>query len=99
MAAGALAPDGTVVALTEVVLDANAPEHGWQSGTLVDPAHRGHSLGIAIKVSNHRQVHEHYPRCRLLQTGNADVNAPMNRVNDALGYRSVERCLELQRVL
>jgi hypothetical protein len=28
---------------------------------------------------------------------NADVNAPMNAVNVALGYREVERCIEMQR--
>ena len=38
-----------------------------------------------------------YPDCRLLLTGNADVNAPMNAVNDALGYREVERCVEMQK--
>jgi hypothetical protein len=32
-------------------------------------------------------------------TGNADVNAPMNAVNDALGYRVVERALELRKEL
>jgi hypothetical protein len=35
----------------------------------------------------------------VLLTGNADVNAPMNAVNEALGYREVERCVELQRDL
>jgi hypothetical protein len=25
------------------------------------------------------------------------VNAPMNAVNDALGYREVERCVEMQK--
>ncbi len=38
-----------------------------------------------------------YPDLRLLLTGNADVNAPMNAVNDALGYREVERCVEMQK--
>ena len=37
------------------------------------------------------------PDVRILLTGNADVNAPMNAVNDALGYREIERCVEMQK--
>ena len=70
---------------------------GFQSGTLVDPAHRGHRLGLAIKLANHRRVRARTPTCRLLLTGNAGVNAPMNAVNDALGYREIERCVEMQK--
>jgi GNAT superfamily N-acetyltransferase len=99
LAAGALAADGTLVGVTEAVLNDAAPERGFQSGTLVDPAHRGHGLGLAIKVANHRRLREQFPQCRLLMTGNADVNAPMNAVNVALGYREVERCVEMQRAV
>jgi hypothetical protein len=95
--AGALAPDGTLVAMTEVAVSAYAPGRGFQSGTLVAPEHRGHSLGLAIKIANHRQLREHFSDCRILMTGNADVNAPMNAVNEVLGYREVERCVEMQR--
>jgi GNAT superfamily N-acetyltransferase len=98
MAAGAVTPDGGLVAVTELFVRDGDPR-GFQSGTLVDPAHRGHSLGLAVKVANHRQVRVHAPYCRLVVTGNADVNAAMNAVNDALGYREVERCVELQREL
>ena len=99
IAAGAVAADGTLVGVTEAVLNDAAPERGFQSGTLVDPAHRGHGLGLAIKLANHRRLREHFPQCRLLMTGNADVNAPMNAVNVALGYREVERCVEMQRTV
>jgi GNAT superfamily N-acetyltransferase len=99
LSAGAVAPDGTLAGVTEVGISRHAPERGFQSGTLVAPEHRGHGLGLAIKLANHRQIREQFPQCRLLMTGNADVNAPMNKVNDALGYREVERCLEMQRPL
>ena len=82
---GAVAPDGTLVGFTEVFTNDHAPWRGIQSGTLVDPDHRGHGLGLAIKLANHRQLREHFPQCRVLLTGNADVNAAMNAVNDALG--------------
>jgi hypothetical protein len=42
---------------------------------------------------------ERWDATRMLVTGNADVNGPMNAVNEALGCREVERCLEMQRVL
>jgi RimJ/RimL family protein N-acetyltransferase len=94
---GAVAPDGSLVALTEVGVSEHAPHRGFQSGTIVDPAHRGRGLAVAVKIANHRLLRAHHPGCRLLVTGNADVNAAMNSVNDALGYREVERCVEMQR--
>ena len=97
VATGALAPDGTLVAITEVMVNAAAPWRGFQSGTLVDRQHRGHRLGLAIKVANHRQLREAWPEVQTLVTGNADVNAPMNAVNEALGYREIERCVEMQK--
>lgn len=97
LSAGAVSPDGRLVAVTEVMVNERAPWRGFQSGTLVSREHRGHHLGLGIKVANHRQIRAAYPELRLLLTGNADVNAPMNVVNDALGYRVVERCVEMQK--
>jgi GNAT superfamily N-acetyltransferase len=99
VSAGAVAPDGTLVGVTEIAISRHAPWRGFQSGTLVAPEHRGHALGMAIKLANHRQVRQRFPQCRMLMTGNADVNAPMNAVNDRLGYREVERCVEMHRPL
>ncbi len=95
--AAAIAPDGTMAGFTEVVHTDSAPGRGIQSGTLVAPEHRGHNIGLGIKIANHRQLRKHFPDCRVLLTGNADVNAPMNVVNQILGYRDVERCVEMQR--
>ena len=98
-ATAALAADGSMAGLTEVVLNDHAPTRGFQSGTLVLPEHRGHALGLAMKVANQRALRAAYPQCRILMTGNADVNAAMNAVNERLGYREVERCVELQKEL
>ena len=98
-AVGALAADGTLVGLTEAIVNDHVPTRGFQSGTLVLPEHRGHALGLAMKVANHRALRAAYPQCRILMTGNADVNAAMNAVNERLGYREVERCVELQKEL
>jgi GNAT superfamily N-acetyltransferase len=99
LAAAALTAAGRMVALTEIMVNERAAHRGFQSGTLVDPEHRGHRLGLAVKLANHRQVREAYPDLRVLLTGNAGVNAPMNAVNDQLGYHEVERCVEMQKDL
>ena len=93
----AIAPDGTMAGFTEVVLNDASPWRGLQSGTIVVPEHRGRKLSLGLKIANHRQLRQHFPECKVLLTGNADVNAPMNAVNDALGFREVERCIEMQR--
>lgn len=95
----ALAPDGTVAGLTEIQVSDHRPQLGLQGGTLVARAHRGHRLGITMKVLNHQAVRRAYPDCVHLLTGNADVNAHMNAVNERLGYRTVERAVEMQKEL
>ncbi len=95
----ALASDGDVVAYSELVVPAHDPGRVYQWGTLVKPAHRGHRLGLAAKVANLQWLHEEHPDARLLVTYNAEVNAPMIAVNEAMGFRPVERLVELQKKL
>jgi GNAT superfamily N-acetyltransferase len=95
----ALDAAGDVVGLTELVINETQPQHAEQSGTLVLPAHRGHRLGMAVKLANHLALVERFPQVEWMVTGTADVNAAMNAINDALGYRVVERCLELRKEL
>jgi GNAT superfamily N-acetyltransferase len=93
------AADDTCVAMTELFVNEAAPWRGFQGGTLVLPDHRGHRLGLAVKLANHRAVRAAHPDCTHVFTENAGVNAPMNAVNEALGFRDVERALEMQRRL
>lgn len=93
----AVAADGEVVGVTEVMLSEHAPDRGFQGATIVTPAHRGHRLGLRLKATNHLLLREAFSSCRTLLTGNADVNAAMNAVNDRLGYRTVEHVHEMQR--
>lgn len=92
----AYAPDGTCVATTELFVNDVASWRALQGGTLVLPGHRGHRLGLALKLVNLRAVRERYPDCRHVFTVVAGVNAPMNAVNDVLGFRDFERALEMQ---
>ncbi|HEX2498098.1 MAG TPA: GNAT family N-acetyltransferase [Actinomycetes bacterium] len=65
--------------------------HGWQEDTLVLPAHRGHRLGLRIKIDNLLQVRTYEPALRLVDTWNADANSHLIAINEALGYRPVSR--------
>ncbi|MGH3509642.1 MAG: GNAT family N-acetyltransferase [Nocardioidaceae bacterium] len=99
VATAAVAADGSMAGVTEVYISDFTPQRGQQSGTIVTPAHRGHRLGLAVKLANHQAVRARFPDCQRLITGNADVNEHMNAVNDALGFRLVEHCHELQKKL
>lgn len=95
----AVAPDGEVCGFSDVRVDRHDPRHAGVGGTLVMPAHRGHRLGLAMKLATHRRVSELFPECAYVETGNAGVNAAMGAVNDQMGYRVVEECLDVQKVL
>jgi hypothetical protein len=71
-------------------------ELGYQWDTIVSREHRGHRLGLLVKLANLRLLREVSPKTRYLNTWNADDNAPMVAVNDALGYRPVEVTQEWQ---
>ena len=87
----ALGPGGGVVAYTEIVTTEHEPGLAYQWGTVVDRAHRGHRLGLALKAANHLLLHEQVADLRMVRTWNAETNTHMVAVNDALGYRPLER--------
>ena len=93
----ALSPGGEVVAYTDIAVTVHESDRAYQWGTLVRPDHRGHRLGLAVKVANVRLLQETYPELTTVVTFNADVNAPMVSVNDGLGFRPVEWLGELQK--
>jgi GNAT superfamily N-acetyltransferase len=95
----AVAPDGHLCGFNDLGINRADPRHASVGGTLVMPEHRGHRLGLAMKLATHRRVRELFPECAYVETGNAGVNAAMNAVNEQLGYRVVERCLDVQKVL
>ena len=49
----AIAPGGAVVGVSDVRVDDTDHEHAQVGITLVDPAHRGHRLGLALKLATH----------------------------------------------
>lgn len=95
----ALASDGEVAGVSDVRVDDTDQTYGQVGITIVDPAHRGHRLGLALKLASHDLAARTYPDLVSLDTSNAEVNTHMNAVNDALGYRTIETLLELQKKL
>ncbi|MBD3914055.1 GNAT family N-acetyltransferase [Nocardioides hwasunensis] len=95
----AIAPDGAVAGVSDVRINDADQTAGEVGITLVDPAHRGHRLGTALKLATHDLALANYPQLVSVDTANADVNVHMNAVNDALGYRTIETVLELQKKL
>ena len=97
--AAALAADGSMAGLSGLRVDDDAPTVGSVGITLVEPRHRGHRLGLALKAAVTDLALEHFPGLVRVETSNAASNRHMGAVNERLGYRPVERLLELQRVL
>ena len=95
----AVAGDDQVVAYTDLVVGSGTRTSVWQWGTLVRREHRGHRLGLAVKVENLRHLQAAHPERTVVMTGNADVNRHMLAINEALGFRLVEACPQLQRRL
>jgi GNAT superfamily N-acetyltransferase len=95
----AIAPDGQVAGVSDVRVDDSDPAYGQVGITIVDPAHRGHRLGLGLKLATHDLAVATYPDLVSVDTSNAEVNTWMNAVNEALGYRTIETLLELQKKL
>lgn len=97
----ALAPDGAAVGYTEVVTTVHEPGRAYQWGTLVHGDHRGHRLGLALKVAALRRLQSEVspagPVDHVL-TWNAESNTHMVGVNERLGFVPVEWCGVFERI-
>lgn len=99
LVAAAVAADGSLAGASDIRVVEAAPTAADVGITLVTQPHRGHGLGVALKLAVEELLLVEFPGCRSLRTSNAGVNAHMNAINDRLGYRVVEDLLELQKVL
>ena len=88
---------GELAGQTVVGVDGERPELGEQEDTSVVRAHRGHRLGLLLKIEMLRWLREEQPQLATLDTWNAESNDHMIRVNEALGYRVMGRALVFQR--
>lgn len=82
----AIAPDRSLAGLTEIVAPGDSDADGYQGDTIVDPDHRGHRLGLLLKIANLRALLADRPGISSIWTWNAESNRFMISVNEKLGY-------------
>lgn len=82
---------GQLVAVTTIGISSETPDAAEQFATTVAHEHRGHRLGLLVKIANVKAIVEHSPRTRKISTWNAETNLHMSRVNDELGFRATSR--------
>lgn len=94
---------GELAGLTQLGVDPLTPEWGFQELTAVTRAHRGHRLGLLVKVAMLDLLAEREPQLRSVITGNADANKHMIAINTELGFVVLDQALswaiEVARVL
>jgi GNAT superfamily N-acetyltransferase len=78
---------GEIGGHTNVVITPHRRELGFQADTAVARPHRGHRLGLLVKIDMMRWLAEAEPQLRVIETWNNADNGFMVRVNEALGYR------------
>ncbi|GAA4045756.1 GNAT family N-acetyltransferase [Nonomuraea soli] len=90
---------GEPAAFTMVAVDED--HGGWakQQDTAVLRAHRGHRLGLLVKLANARWMREADPSLDRILTWNADSNAHMLAINHAMGFRPLDQWATWQVVL
>jgi GNAT superfamily N-acetyltransferase len=77
---------GRLVAYSDLVVMAGQPDLAIQSDTLVLKEHRGHRLGLAVKLANVRALQDELPAVSTVRTWNAESNTHMLAVNQAMGF-------------
>jgi RimJ/RimL family protein N-acetyltransferase len=81
---------GELAGLTEIYAEPWAPEWGYQGVTAVSREHRGHRLGLLVKVAMLQMLAGAEPGMAHILTGNADGNKHMIAINDELGFRILD---------
>jgi len=84
--AGAVSPEGRMVAFSEMGRDRRNLALAYQFDTIVEEDHRGRRLGMLVKSAALRSLEREAPEVQRVQTWNALENGPMLRVNRALGF-------------
>ncbi|GAA3394169.1 GNAT family N-acetyltransferase [Cryptosporangium minutisporangium] len=90
---------GELVAATVIAGVGAQRTHVHQWGTVVGRKHRGHRLGMLVKVANLRHLASAWPEARQISSWNGDANASMIAINAALGYRVVGDGTDWEKVL
>jgi hypothetical protein len=87
------ADTGELAALTQLGVDPAEPAWGFQELTAVARPHRGHRLGLLVKIAMLELLAGREPQLTRIITGNADANEHMIAINAGLGFAALDRWL------
>jgi GNAT superfamily N-acetyltransferase len=82
-------PSGTIAGFTTLSVPLERNRTISQEDTLVRPEHRGHRLGMLLKVANLVRVQQLHPGHPAVITFNAEENRHMLEVNEAIGFTPI----------
>jgi GNAT superfamily N-acetyltransferase len=74
---------GRTVGYTEIAVPGAL---AWQGNTIVEPAHRGHRLGLLIKATNLLRTGQAEPDARYIETRNDEDNPHILDINRTIGF-------------
>lgn len=77
---------GQLAGLTQLGVDPATPHWAFQEVTAVIRAHRGHRLGLRLKLAMTELLRSAEPRLEHIITWNAEKNDHMVAINELLGY-------------
>ena len=84
-------PGGELAAITQLGVDPVQPGWAVQELTAVLRPHRGHRLGLRVKVAMLDLLAEREPQVTRILTHNAEGNVHMIAINTELGFEVLER--------
>jgi GNAT superfamily N-acetyltransferase len=87
-----------LAALTVVMVDPADPGWGHQMVTAVTRKHRGHRLGLLVKIAMMDLLATAEPRVERIATWNSESNQHMIAINEALGYTILGQSYIVYRV-
>jgi GNAT superfamily N-acetyltransferase len=82
---------GELAGFTRLGVDQLIPDWGFQQLTAVIRTHRGHRLGLLVKVAMMDLLAGAEPGLERIVTGNADANSHMIAINAELGFRVLDK--------
>ncbi len=86
------------VALCDVWWCESSPELVHHAYTFVAADHRGHRLGMAVKLAVYEAAARRWPKATRVQTFNASENEHMLSINRRLGFRTESRSGSWQKI-
>ncbi len=81
---------GELAGLTQIGVESQDPSWGYQFITAVTREHRGHRLGLLVKVAMLELLADAEPGLRRILTENADSNQHMIAINAELGFEVLD---------